>query len=243
MLRLSFLIVLHIFFCLKGGAQTMVRGADMAGLLDKLPPVAADNNEAYAQFFPKGKKSVYQQAEDMIMAQIDLLANQAPQKSRLLSMISGRYDDDQRKRVDFEKTTIVKDKELENKMKEANQNYFAELNLFTRAAGNVLDSFTKINVPAVLRSERQLQAYKRLLPPFIKTVKQVIADMNAYLSKKGFNAVLDNRQASHPNYIQLLEVRALLFDRIREVNTITGGASQASAMIVDMCKRFPDSCN
>jgi hypothetical protein len=236
---------MHRFFCLivflivlmpSGRSQT-----DIASCIDQLPAVAANVDEAYQQFFPKGKKTVYQLADDLIMAQINVLANESNHKSRLLSMLTGRYDNEDQ-RIDFSKVIINKDKELDNKLKEANQAYFYELDNFQRAVGNAVDSVRNKNEPAMIRAGHELRIMQKHLPAFIKKVHRLINQVTTYRDKKGYNLALVNHQAGHPYYIQLLEVRGLLLSRLRDLNKMAEGASQMAAMIADTCKKYPDSC-
>jgi hypothetical protein len=236
---------MHRFFCLivflimlipAGKAQT-----DIATYIDRLPTVAANVHEAWQQFYPKGKKTVYQQADDLIMAQINALANESNHKSRLLSMLAERYDNEGQ-RIDFSKVTINKDKELDNKLKEANEVYFYELDNFQRAVGLVLDSVRNKNEPAMIRAQHELEIMQKHLPVFIKKLRRLISQVTTYMDKKGYHAVLVNHQAGHPYYIQLLEVRGLLLSRLRDLNKMAEGASQMAATIADSCKKYPDSC-
>ncbi len=82
--------------------------------VDQLPPVAANVNEAWQQFYPKGKRTPYQQYEAVLDAQINALADKSNHQSLLLSMLSGRYEVEGR-RTDFTKIVIAEDAGVEEK--------------------------------------------------------------------------------------------------------------------------------
>src|SRR5689334_6317227 len=79
---------------------------DILKYVDQLPPVAANATEAWQQFYPKGKRTPYQQFEASLDAQINALADQSKHQSLLLSMLSGRYEVEA-KRIDFTKVVVA----------------------------------------------------------------------------------------------------------------------------------------
>ncbi|OQP61770.1 hypothetical protein A3860_31400 [Niastella vici] len=204
---------------------------DIMQLMEKQPPVSATVTEAYGQFYPKGKKSVYQQYESSVQAQINLLADESQHQSAVLSMLAGRFDQERKRYDDFIKVVIAEEPELKKKQQAATTDYFYELDNFQRVINNALDSIVKSETDYGIQAEKILKAYQRILPGFVKKAKGVIGGMNEYLNKKGYNAVLNKQDKTHKYYIQLLEVRGLWLEKIREINKLTeSGAKYAADM-------------
>jgi hypothetical protein len=169
------------------------------------------------------------------------LAIEAGGKSYLLMTMADRMQQDDRK---FDRTHIElpTDKELENKMSNLNSAYFREADNLSRALGNVLDSINRLTYPAIDRTDLQLEIYRKEIARHIRKVKQLLVETNTYMNKRGYNTVLDNHDTANKYYIQLLEVRGLMYDRIQKVLQQVTATWSYSADMADICKKHPESC-
>jgi hypothetical protein len=233
--------IAFVLFFTTVHAQISMNGAEIPGFLDKMPPLPATVDEAYKALYPKTKKPPYQAYSDSLKAAIKDLALEAAGKSYLLMAMADRLQQDNRKfdRVHIELPT---DKELENKMRDINSSYFREAENLTRALGNALDSLFKLNYPAIDRTSLQLEIYRKQIALHIRKVKQLLNETNTYMNKRGYNAVLDNHDTSNKYYIQLLEVRGLMYDRIQKTLQQVTATWIYSADIADVCKKHPETC-
>jgi len=196
---------------------------DIFKYVDQVPPVAANANEAWQQFYPKGKRTPFQQYEALLDAQINTLTDKSNHQSGLLSMLSGRYEVEGR-RVDFTKIVIAEDVELKNKQVEQSRVFMDIVRDYSGATSWTIDSIRKNEENYGVQAEKMIRVYQQAAPVLIKKLRQQIKEMNELLNKKGYNAILDNQVQTHKFYIQLLEVRGLLLDRIKQVNRMIGGS-------------------
>jgi hypothetical protein len=233
--------IAFILFFTTGHAQITIKGSEIPAFLDKIPPLPATVDEAYKALYPKTKKPPYQAYSDSLKAAIKALALEAAGKSYLLMAMADRFQQDDR-RFDRIHNELPTDKELENKMREINSSYFREADNLSRALGNALDSVNKLNYPAIDRTSLQLEIYRKQIALHIKKVKQLLNETNTYMNKRGYNTVLDNQDTSNKYYIQLLEVRGLMYDRIQKTLQQVTATWTYSADMADICKKHPESC-
>lgn len=215
------LSVCLLLFFTAGNAQQA--GFNILQYIDQLPPMAATVSEAYQQFYPKGKRSVYKQYEATLQAQINALADESKHQSALLSMLAERFETEQ-KQYNFMKVVIAEDPELKQKRTELSRIFLDEVSYYGRISDRPIDSIRQIGEPYAVQAEKMLQVYQWAVPIFIKKVKKLIVEMNELMNRKGYNAVLNNKVQTHKYYIQLLEVRGLLLDQIKQVNRMIDGS-------------------
>lgn len=230
-----------ILFSTTGHAQITMKGSEIPGFLDKMPSLPVSVDEAYKALYPKTKKPPYQPYIDSLNGAIKTLALEAAGKSYLLMAMADRIQQDDR-RFDRIHNQLPTDKELENKLREINSSYFREAENLSRTLGNALDSINKLNYPAVERTSLQLELYRKQIALHIRKVKQLLNETNTYMNKRGYNAVLDNHDTSNKYYIQLLEVRGLMYDRIQKTLQQVTATWTYSADMADICKKHPESC-
>ena len=230
-----------VLFFATGNAQITMKGAEIPGFLERMPALPASVDEAHKAIYPKTKKPPYQSYSDSLKAVVKTMAIEAAGKSYLLMSMADRVQQDDRK-FDRIHNELPTDKELENKIRYFNSSYFREADNLSRALGNVLDSINKLNYPAVDRTALQLEIYRKEIARQIKKVKQLLVETNTYMNKRGFNTILDNHDTSNKYYIQLLEVRGLMYDRIQKVLQQVTATWSYTADMVDICKKHPDSC-
>jgi hypothetical protein len=222
------LIVCLVLIVYTGKSQSAE--FDIVKYVDQIPPMAASTNEAYQQFYPKGKRSVYQQYEAVIQAQINALADESKHQSLLLSMLAERYELEGR-RYDFTKVIIAEEPALKQKQKENTGDFFNLVDYYGRISGHPIDSIRKKEEPYGIQAEKMLQVYQQTVPVMIKQLKQLISEMNDFMNKKGYNTILNNKVQTHKYYIQLLEVRGLMLDRIKRINRIIDGSCRYVAIM------------
>jgi len=213
------LIICMLLMAYTGKCQSTF---EILKYVDQLPPVAISANEAWQQFYPKGKRTPYQQYEAVLEAQINALTDQSKHQSLLLSMLSGRYDVESR-RIDFTKIVIAEDPELKKKQEEQNRVFFNVVDDYGRLTAGI-DSIRNLGEGYGVQAEKMLRVYQQAAPVFVKKLQLFIKEMNDLMNKKGYNTVLDNQVQTHKYYIQLLEVRGLLLDRIKQANRMIGGS-------------------
>ncbi|HEY8897884.1 MAG TPA: hypothetical protein VIM79_23830 [Niastella sp.] len=233
--------IAFILFATTGHTQITMKGSEIPAFLDKMPRLPATVDEAYKALYPKTKKPPYQAYSDSLKAAIKALALEAAGKSYLLMAMADRLEQDNRK-FDRIHNELPTDKELENKMHDINSSYFREADDLNRALGNALDSINKLNYAAIDRTLLQLEIYRKQIPLHIRKVKQLLNETNTYMNKRGYNTVLDNHDTSNKYYIQLLEVRGLMYDRIQKTLLQVTATWKYSADMADICKKHPESC-
>lgn len=222
-------------------SKAQMKGSEIPGFFQRMPPLPATVDEAYKLVYPKTKRPPYQPYSDSLKATINAMAIEAGGKSYLLMAMADRLAEDNRK-FDRVHIQLPVDKELENNMRELNNRFFRETGDFGRSIGNAYDSINKLNYPAMKRAALQLELYRKEFPGYCKKVQQILVVTNAYMNKKGYNTVLDRHDTSNKYYIQLLEVRALMYDRIEKVLQQVVATWVYSADMADMCKKHPGSC-
>jgi hypothetical protein len=240
-MRYLFGCIALLLFWTTVNAQITMKGADIPGFLERMPSLPATIDEAYKAMYPKTKKPPYQQYNDTLKAAINALAIEAAGKSHLLMTMADRVQQDDRK-FDRIHNQLPSDKDLENRMTDINSSFFREADELKRTLGNAYDSINKLNYNAIDRTALQLELYRKEISLWIRKVKQILVETNTYMNKRGYNAVLDNHETTNKYYIQLLEVRGLMYDRIQKVLQQVTATWVYSADMVDICKKHPDSC-
>jgi hypothetical protein len=240
-MRYLFGYIALLLFWTTANAQITMKGAEIPGFLERMPSLPGTVDEAYKTIYPKTKKPPYQQYSDTLKAAINALALEASGKSYLLMTMADRTKQDDRK-FDRIHHQLPTDKDLENKMRDINSSFFREVDELGRSLGNAFDSINKLNYPAIYRAALQLELYRKEISHHIRKVKQILIETNTYMNKRGYNAVLDNHDTTNKYYIQLLEVRGLMYDRIQKIVQQVAATWIYSADMADICKKHPDSC-
>lgn len=161
-------------------------------------------------------------------AQVKELYTQSQSKSRLLLMMAlpDEYD---RNQIDFNKLNLSRDKVLDDKMKDANTMFFYYLDNTRRAVNRVIDSIYTSPNPSN-GADAVLAEYNRQTTMLKKQTLAVYQDPIKYCQQKKYNEVLTNRSANHSYYIQLLEMQAIIIDRMLVVSAqVEAGNSYATS--------------
>ncbi|MBO9203761.1 MULTISPECIES: hypothetical protein [Niastella] len=211
-------------------AESQSTPFDILKYVDQLPPIAASASDAYQQSYPKGKRTPYQQYEAVLDAQINELTDLSKHQSGLLSYLSGRSDRESRI-YDFGKMVKAEDLELKKKQEEQIHVFFNYIDDYNRATSWTIDSIRKNEENYGVQAAKMVRVYQQAAPVFVKKLRLLTKEMNDLLNKKGYNTILNNQVQTHKYYIQLLEVRGLLLDRIRQVCRMIGGSSDYVAVI------------
>jgi len=172
---------------------------------NRLPPMVVSPDEAYSTYYPKNKVTPCQQYIAVLRQQLAELADESAGKSRLLSMLAGRYDAES-EHTDFAKITINKDGELDAAVKSANTAFFTAMDDAARKTGQALDSVSKLYSGLQL-IERALEIHRRELSALTRTVWKQLQHVESIMKKKGYDTILAKGKVSHPYYIQLLELK------------------------------------
>lgn len=240
-MRYLFCCMALLLFWGTANTQVTMKAGEIPHFLERMPSLPATVDDAYRAIYPKTRKPPYQQYNDTLNAAINTLAAEAAGKSYLLMTMADRTKQDDKK-FDRVHNQLPVDKDLENRMRDINNAFFSLTDEWVRSIGNAYDSINKLNYPAIDRAALHLQLYRKEVWHYIKKVKQILDETNAYMNKRGFNAVLDNHDTTNKYYIQLLEVRGLMYDRIQKVLQHVTATWIYSADMVDICKKYPGSC-
>jgi hypothetical protein len=235
-----FIALLFSLSIVAGHAQETKIDTAVYSFFNKLPGLSATIEETYKTYAPSINNTACQQFRIEIKKQLALLAQQSYHKSRLLSMLAGKFDDESQ-RIDFSKTTIARDKTVQAAIDKANTSFFSSMDDYTRSVNNKMDSAYKQSKGMEL-AKQQLEIYRTALPSLINTVKKSMAGIQKLLDDKGYNKQLIEQNTAHPYYIQLLEVRGLFFDRLLKLTEQIEGIQRSVASQVDICKKSPELC-
>jgi|GEM_PF-5337832 len=163
-------------------------------------------------------------------AQIKELYNQSQSKSGLLLMMAlpDEYD---RNQIDFTKLNLERDKVLDGKMKDADAMFFHDYDTYQRTINNVIDSIYKTPDPSAA-ADAVLNAYNKQLSWLQKRTPDFYQDAIRYCQQKKYNDALANHNTGHPYYIQLLEMQAVIIDRMMMVSgQVEAGNGFAAALL------------
>jgi hypothetical protein len=230
---------LLVVLTLAGFAQSpKTKDTTIQNYFNRLPSMVSSIEEAYAVYFPKNKVTPCKQYKTILQADIDKLADAANHNSRLLSMISGRYDRESIT-VDFSKVSTSKDPKLQQAVNEMNASFFRISDDLSRTFSG--DTSLKHLVGLDI-ARKQLEMYRKELPTYIEKVKNILLQLDKLMNEKGYNKVLAEKNTTHPYYIQILEARGVVLDKITMLVNQIDAAQFSAASYVDICKRFPDSC-
>lgn len=191
----SFLFV-AIAVAIVNAQPALMTAPEIVQYIDKLPVKTAASIETKNKHMLSGKR------EEELQEQIDVLVEKSGHKSRTLSMLSKKYDYEN-DRYDFSKIIIKKDKDLDNKMQDINSIFFYEWDNYRRNAGVDPDSARKY------------------FPVLVQKVKKQLQQLVEYMEKRKYNSVVENGETSHPYYLQLLEIRGIMLDRVIKLNRLT----------------------
>ena len=233
---LTFLFSIHA----NTSAQTVTfSGNSVPAYIDQLPNLPATPQEAYTIYYPKGKKTIYSQYETAINNMLNDLAGRSNHQSRILSMLSGRYESESQ-RYDFSKVQIKRDPALEQALHQFTTDFYARLDDYLRAVSRATDSLRTGN--QIVNAEKELALYHEQLPPFKAIVKILLSQLDNTMRAKGYNAVLEKSDTTNPFFIQMLEARGLMLEKIKMLLQQIDGASQSATSMEDYCRKNPGEC-
>ena len=164
-------------------------------------------------------------------AQIKELYNQSQSKSGLLLMMA-LPDDYATNQIDFSKLNLERDKVLDGKMKDADASFFSDLDTYRRTINNVIDSIYKTPDPSTA-PDAVLNGYNKQISWLQKKTPGFYQDAIKYCLQKKYNDVLVNHNTDHPYYIQLLEMQAVIIDRMIIVSDQVEAANGFAAALLN----------
>lgn len=239
-IRKIFSLVLISSLLVSFAKAQKTKDTTIQGFFNRLPPFVNSIEEAYNIYFPKNKITPCKQYKTVLQAEMDKLADASDHKSMLLSMIAGRFEEE-RRRFNFMKVTISKNDDLRNAVDEMNIAFFKMQDDFLRSVGNRLDSVYKKAIGFDI-ARGQLKIYREEMPGFIHKVNTLLLQLDKFMNEKGYNKAISDNNSSYPYYIQILEARGVMLERISMLVAQIDGVQASAASTVDICKRFPDSC-
>jgi hypothetical protein len=234
---ISLLLVLSVHFA---SAQKKLVDTILQSYFAHLPLMASSIDEAHRVYYPKGKTTPCKQYMDRLKKELSVLADQSNHRSRLVSMLSGRYDEESVK-YDFTKVVVGRDKQLETTMNTINLSVTSIWRDHLRTVNSRMDSASK-QYKGVAFASKELEIYRQETPLLINDVKKLLTELDKLMNEKGYNKVLLEHDASHPYYVQILEARAIMLDRLWYLTLFMDGAQDAVAIQVDYCKKSPEWC-
>jgi hypothetical protein len=207
------MMLLAFFIAISAYAQeTNTIDTAVYSYFSKLPSLLPSVDSVYKYYKPPVKNTPCQRYRTELKKQIGLLADQSNHKSYLLSVLSDRYDREGG-RYDFTRANNAKDKILQAAIDKANGEFFRHIDDYTRTVSARMDSIYK-KYKGIDIAKQQLYMYQQELPVLISKVKKALIEWNKVMNTKGYNRQLFDRNLSHPYYIQILESRALFYDRL-----------------------------
>ncbi|MGC4102082.1 hypothetical protein [Ferruginibacter sp.] len=241
-MRLSFFLLLPAVLvcnCLQAQQSNSVDTA-FTSYFDRLPGVLTSAEEAWKLYTPKNSKPATKQYEAEIMVQLNILADHSDRKSYILSWYTDRLEKES-KQYRHTDAKVQKDPVLEKAVKEAITDYFSMLDNYLRTVNYSIDTLFKKYTGRTL-AEKELQLYQKELPQLYSKTKAIFSKVHQMMRSKGYNTVLQQGNTQHPYYIQLLEARGQLLDKLRELNKQADAANATAAQLVEFCKKDPETC-
>ena len=236
--------MLFLLSCCSSGyiacGQHSAQLPSMASYFDRLPALPATVEEAHATYYPAGRSTPCSRLQAEIKADVNSLADRSNHQSRLLSMIAGRYEEEDR-HVDFTRIRVTREKNLEAQLREEGSSFFNALEDFWKLVGDQLQvALTQRKGMAVGQAE--LDIYRAALPQLTLRVKKSILAVDGYMEKNGFNNILAGSQGGSPYTMQVLEARGLMLDRLMKLVEQIDHALASVARQIDNCRKHPDQC-
>ncbi|GAB2821646.1 hypothetical protein GCM10027043_23040 [Ferruginibacter profundus] len=155
-------------------------------------------------------------------------------------MIADKYSEES-SRYDFSKVKIEKDAALEAALTKMNAAFFSEKDNYLGLVNAASDSaYQQLHGQAL--AAQLLSIYRQQLPVWIAGTKEQFIAINNLIISKGYAKVLADNNTSHPYFIQLLELKGLMLDRLLMFSRMVEGANQLVASLIDNCKKDPGSC-
>jgi len=232
-------VALTLLIAAAGNSQEPLDTA-INSYFNKIPAILPVMDSIYKYYAPSVTNTPCQRYRTELKKQVGLLADQSDHKSYLLSTLSDRYDYEGR-RYDFTKVKNPADKALQATVENATAAFFRAIDDHNRAIGPRLDSIYK-NYKGVEMAKQQLELYRKVLPVLINNVKKILLEWNKTMNAKGYNKQLLTRNSSYPYYIQVLEARGLFYDRLLRLVEIEDGVMKSIASMIDICRKYPESC-
>lgn len=232
--------VLAICIAITGHAQDAVPDTSVNSYFNKLPAILPAIDSVYKYYAPAVSNTPCQRYRAELKKQVGLLADQSDHKSYLLSTLSDRYDNEG-SRYNFTKVKNASDKVLQAAVDKANAAFFRAIEDHNRSIGTRLDSIYK-NYKGVDMAKQELDLYRKAIPVLINNVRKILLEWNKTMNAKGYNMQLINGNASYPYYIQVLEARGLFYDRLLKLVDMEEGILKSIASMVDICRKYPESC-
>lgn len=234
-----FFIVAALFIAATVHSQETLDTA-INSYFSKLPAILPLMDSVYKYYAPSVTNTPCQRYRMELKKQVGLLADQSDHKSYLLSTLSDRYDNEGR-RYDFTKAKNATDKTLQTAVDNATAAFFRAIDDHNRSIGPRLDSIYK-NYKGVEMARQQLDFYRKEMPVLINNVRKILLEWNKTMNAKGYNRQLLSRNASYPYYIQVLEARGLFYDRLLRLAEMEEGILKSVASMIDICRKYPESC-
>jgi hypothetical protein len=220
--------------------QTAPVDTALFSLFDRLPKVGTSPDEIWKVYFPKAKTTPTMIFEKELQQQLNILEKESAGKSRLLAMLAGTYEN-RSSTKDYSKEKYDKDPQLDKALTECNSNFFGELDKYLRIVNAGIDSSFK-HATTAGRAPSILGVYNNALPGFTSKVRKELMTLQALMMRKGYSKELAKGNAAFKYYVQLLEVRGLMLDRILQLNRQVASANNMIGELVDYCRKSPESC-
>jgi hypothetical protein len=117
-------------------------------------------------------------------------------------------------------------------MKDADALFFHDLDTYQRAINSVIDSIYKTPNPATA-ADAVLNEYNKQISWLKNKTPDFYQDAIRYCQQKKYNDVLANHNADHPYFIQLLEMQAVIIDRMIIVSGQVEAANGFAAALIN----------
>lgn len=195
-------------FLSNGYAQSKMLAS---AFVDKIPSFSQTSKEAYTQFYKKERTATLYTLLTEIDEAIDALYKRSDRKSRLLSMMAKRFEDDA-ETTDFTRIKLPHDPELAELVKSSGLEWGRATDDFMRAV-HIAEAENGKKLQGIALADKNLAAYNARFPMLLSVYKKHLVGITALLNKKQ----LSRNNSSATFYIQVLETEGLLLERLKNI--------------------------
>lgn len=239
---LSYLSLAAIAFVLSAFAITnKLADPALQELWEGRPIIFGTVDSAYACFYPRPGKNRYDMYKQHLLDKQKEWYELSGRKSLLLAMLAGIYESEGKKR-DFTKYDFKRDKEMDQLWREINGRCQYAIDRFNDGYLRWLTTAAPTGKPVKLQQQEMMDDLRVNHEKMALTLRDRFQQMEQYWKKKGYDKVLTRQDSSHPYYMQIMEMRGLLADKLVVLSDLALSVGRAAADRIEYCRKFPEEC-
>ena len=205
---MKYLVTVFVIFVSNGYAQTKIMASAFA---DKIPAFSQTSKDAYSQFYKKEKTAPLYILLYEIDEAINMLYKRSDRKSRLLSMMAKRFEDDS-ETTDFTRIKVAREPELAELVKNSGLEWGRAVDDFMRAV-HIAEAENGKKLQGIALADKNLAAYNERFPGLLSVYRKHLGNIVSVVNKKQLSA----NNSSGTFYIQVLESEGLLLERLKNI--------------------------